>query len=86
MKSEYRPVDCMFYDMLESTVINKQETAVRYFDESGEVQQVQGKITDIVTERDKGEFTLLDHGEKIRLDRIITLDDKPGPAMNEYHS
>ncbi len=83
MKSEYTPVDCLFYDILEAVVIKKQETDISYFSEDGNEHQLHGIIRDIVTLKNKGEYIVLNNDEKIRLDRIITLDGKTGPAIDK---
>jgi hypothetical protein len=61
------------------------DAVVHYFGAENELEGSRGRIGDIVKEKD-GEFLPVNHDDRIRLDRIITINGKPGPAFGEYDS
>ena len=72
---EYKPVNCDFYDELESLATLKKKSDIIFTGESGGKSVIQGRIFDLYT-RDHVEYMKLDNGLEIRLDEIIEIDGK----------
>ena len=79
------PIDQDYTDMLE-TEITKDNCKVVYFSFSKEPQleESNGKILKIEDIKNEGSFLLFENGDKVRLDRIVVVNGKPGPAYDEY--
>ena len=70
--SQYRPIDCRFYDKLELWAMHKDPVVVFYYD--NEVMQMNtGTIKDIYS-RQKVEYLLMEDDTEIRLDEIISVN------------
>ena len=80
---KYLPVDPDFYEILETTAGRKKKQKVFFFLPDDTVEKAIGKYKEIVIQED-GEFLKLGKKNKVRLDRIITINGKPGPAFDEY--
>lgn len=85
MKNDYMPVAHHFYEIIDEEKKRDMDAVVHYFGEGNELKDSRGKISGIVREKD-GEFLSVNPGDKVRLDRIITINGKPGPAFDEYDS
>lgn len=85
MKNDYMPVAHHFYEIIDREKNKDMEAVVHYFGEGNELEGSRGKIGEIVREKN-GEFLSVDSGDRVRLDRIITINGKPGPAFDEYDS
>ena len=72
-KTTYRPISCDFHDILEDAATRRLLTEVKYTGTDGSEHTVRSKIRDITVENQE-EFLLLETGEKIRLDRLITVN------------
>ena len=72
--SDYKPINCSFYDYLEAFAVRKRNCTIVYHDENGNRNSVNGVISDLFI-KDKAEFLLMDNNVSIRLDKIISLDD-----------
>ena len=85
MKSKYMPTDPDYTDMLE-TEMTKDNSKVVYFSFSKEPQleESNGKILKIEDIKNEGSFLFFENGDKVRLDRIVVVNGKPGPAYDEY--
>ncbi|WP_106154454.1 hypothetical protein [Marinilabilia salmonicolor] len=81
--SKYTPVDPDFFDILESTVHKNEEQNIFFFLPDNSLGQAKGKFKHL-PKNSEGEFITLKNGEFVRLDRIITINGKPGPAFDEY--
>lgn len=71
----YTPVSCDFQDVLESLATLRQKCQIIYRDGTDELVEVQGLIVDIYA-ANKADFLKLDDGTEIRLDKIVSVDDK----------
>lgn len=73
---DYQPISCDFYDILEATAVRRIPSTVVYYDEGGVEQTVEGlRISDLKTQN-KSEFVIFDNGLRIRLDRLVSLNDR----------
>ena len=78
----YLPVDCDYYDELAMLSDRMKVIKLFFFLGPDFLDDVTGTVEDIMT-RDHAEFCIIG-GREIRLDKIITIDGKPGPAYDQY--
>ena len=76
----YIPISCAFYDELEALATLRKEANISYSGEDQRTIQVSGKIRDFFI-REGAEYLLLDTGQEIRLDNIISVN---GKIMGNY--
>ncbi len=81
--SKYLPVDPDFYDIIEEQAKKSTKIKVFYFLPNNEIDDSAGAYSHI-EKKDDGEFMVLNNEKEIRLDRIITINGKPGQAFDEY--
>lgn len=72
--NEYKPINCGFYDYIESAIIKKEKVDLEYYNENNEVIKTKELLTDVYS-KDKGEYLKTYSGLIIRLDRLIKIDD-----------
>jgi Rho-binding antiterminator len=82
MATDYKPIACDFYDVLEAAT-RKQQVYLQYFNDLRQLCQGTNTIRTFIT-RDHAEYARLASGEEVRLDNIIRLDDTPAPAYSDY--
>lgn len=70
---EYQPIDCSFYDELEARATLRRLCQIAYRDGNGALQHAEGIIQDLFI-REKTEYLLLNTGQAIRLDWLISVD------------
>ncbi|QDL11709.1 hypothetical protein DP113_30980 [Brasilonema octagenarum UFV-E1] len=71
----YIPVSCDFHDELEALATLRQECRIVYSDAANELVEVQGRIIDVYA-ANKADFIKLKDGTEIRLDRIVSVNEK----------
>jgi Rho-binding antiterminator len=71
----YIPVSCDFHDELEALATLRQECRIVYSNAANELVEVQGLIVDVYA-ANKADFVKLKDGTEIRLDRIVSVNDK----------
>ena len=76
---KYVPINCDFYDELESLATIGKAVRMVYLDNSARVE-VQGVIRDLFT-KESVEFARLDSGVIFRLDKLIEIDGKLPPDV-----
>lgn len=79
----YMPIVLDFYDIVESISKGNKIFKVFYFDPEMEIQESKGIYTGIV-KSGEGEYLDIKNANNVRLDRIISINGKPGPAFDEY--
>jgi Rho-binding antiterminator len=77
---EYKPVNCDFYDELESLATFKRDCEIIFRADNDAKSIIRGRILDLYT-REQVEYMKLDNGLEIRLDQIIEID---GKRRNNY--
>lgn len=77
----YMPVDPDFYDVIKDNRGNY--IKVFYFNPGNELRDAQGTCKGIL-KADQGEFLFTGKERLVRLDTIITLNGRPGPAFDKY--
>jgi len=73
----YVPISCSFYDFLEKAATLGRLSTIEYLNED-RVVQVESKIQTLVI-KDKVEYMVLENGQSIRLDYLISFDGKSLP-------
>ena len=75
MNRKYEPIACAFYDELEAAAIKKEQCTIIYKDTNDITHAIEDMIIDFQT-KNKEEFMLLKSGLILRLDQIISFNDK----------
>lgn len=79
----FTPVDPDFKEIIRGTQKASQSGKVHFFNPTNQVDDTSGHIVSL--EKSKlGEFLVLNTGAKVRLDKVITLFGRPGPAYDQY--
>ena len=86
MEARYLPVHPDYYEIIEEAILKKSTASIHYFESGTTLRNAKGRIKEITVKPKQGEFVSLENGKKIRLDRIIVFNGKPGPAFDEYDS
>ena len=81
----FTPVAFEYYEILEEHQQKQTDAVIHYFKGEKEIESATGKILEILKQED-GDFILLSSDEKVRLDKIITIYGRPGPAFDLYDS
>ncbi|MGV8091954.1 MAG: hypothetical protein AB2L24_08830 [Mangrovibacterium sp.] len=84
MNEAYLPVDPDFFEIIENEKQRKDQTVVHYFGPDKELRDERGNIKDIITVNKREEYLRFENGVQVRLDRIIVINGRPGPAFEEY--
>jgi hypothetical protein len=82
----YTPVPWEFREMLDDARKEKKDSVIHFFVEENQIDSVIGEISEVKEIKNEGEFLIMKSGEKVRLDKVITLYGKPGPAYEKYDS
>lgn len=69
----YLPVHPDYLEVMEEQVAREQCGKIFYFDETGKVADAAGKAVALKNMAGTGVFVMLDSGERVRVDRIITM-------------
>jgi len=86
MEISYSPVDYVYREVIEEAIARGSQGKIFYFDDQQVVDSCEGRVVAMKEVEREGVFVELDHGKRIRVDRIITLFGKPGAAFDEYDS
>ena len=86
MNTKYFPVDHDYYDMILHEMSEKDEAVIHYFGEDITLLEARGKIAGIITDEHNEDYVDMVKAGKVRIDRIIVVNGKPGPAYDEYDS
>ncbi len=78
MKEKYIPINCDFYDEIEILAMRRTKCKIVYQNKENEVQTIEGIINDVYA-KNKEEFLIVNKELKIRLDQLISIDDKMVP-------
>jgi hypothetical protein len=85
MMGTFTPVAYEYYEILEEHQQKQTNSIIHYFKEEKVIESASGKVVKVLKEKD-GDFVLLSSDEKVRLDTIITIYGRPGPAFDIYDS
>ncbi len=81
----YLPVPWDFREVLDEVRAANKDGVIYYFTTVPELEKAEGTIVK-VDEEAGGEFLFTSRGDKVRLDKIVTLYGKPGPSYDTYDS
>lgn len=85
METSYLPVQFVYREIIAEAIDRGTAGKVFYFSSENILESAAGRIVKLEEVPGKGEFiTLVAEDADIRIDRIITLFGKPGPAYDEY--
>lgn len=84
MSTRYMPVDPDYYEMIAGEQKKKETAVVHYFKDENVLGEEKAAIKGITKNSLNEEFVALNNGSSIRIDRIIVINGKPGPAYDEY--
>lgn len=79
----YNPIDVSFRDLLEEAVTQRIYSKIQYKTDLEEFITVTSLMKAILTEQGQ-EFIVLLDGEKIRLDRIVSLNGTVAPGYKDF--
>lgn len=86
MSTRYIPVDQDYHEMIEQERAKNATATVHFFTKENSLGEEKAKISGLTTNMRNEEFVSLENGKEIRIDRIIVINGKPGPAYDEYDS
>jgi Rho-binding antiterminator len=76
MSTDYRPINCSYYDELEAIATLRKRVQLIYESENGPVTLESVGILNLYA-KEKEEFVVLTNGQTIRLDYLVEVDGKP---------
>jgi len=82
----YLPVAWEYRESIQEAIDRKMDGKIFFFNPNNQVDEVQGRTLKIEADAKDGDFLLTSSGERIRIDRIITLYGKVGAAYEEYNA
>ena len=77
--TDYKPINCGFYDYLEAAAIKKEYSRIHYFSEIHELLKVDAIIRGFFI-REGAEYMQLNTGQEIRLDKIVGINGVYAPG------
>lgn len=84
MDTNYKPIDCRYYDHLEAAASKREHVNLQYLSDIREFLTASGIINNIETKNGE-EYLTLSTGEEIRLDRVVRLNDITFPGYEGYN-
>lgn len=83
MESTYLPVAWEYSESIQQQIQSKNKGKVFYFTSVNKLEESAGTVIKLLTEK-SGVYIVMENGDQIRIDRIITLFGKIGAAYEEY--
>ena len=74
-EQKYQPISCDYYDELEIVAMRQTIAEIIFKNEAGEEKTISTKIKTLQT-RNSEEFLILENGDEIRLDRLVSMNGK----------
>lgn len=82
MKNSYSPVPYVYRELIEEQRGNGGK--IFFFDKDDKVDCLEGTVVGMEELPPDGLFVLMNPAARIRIDRVITVFGRPGPAFDEY--
>ncbi|MEQ8474434.1 MAG: hypothetical protein RIC35_24770 [Marinoscillum sp.] len=79
----YLPVDPDFIDKAQRLIELSKAGKVHYYDSKGQIELSDGTLINLIKDN-FARYLEMANGEKIRLDKIITILGSPGPSFENY--
>lgn len=86
MDNSYSPVQYVYKEIIEEEMAKHTSGKIFYFDADQTVESSEGTIMKLMEIEGSGLFVVMNPEHQIRIDRIITVFGKLGPAYDEYDS
>lgn len=80
----FMPIDPDYTEIIEEYISLKKRGKINFFNEQGKVDSTSEGFALELLNRPDGVLLAMTEGEMIRVDKIITLMGRPGPAYDEY--
>lgn len=80
----YTPVDCVYREVASEELLKGTCGKIFYYTPEQGVLEAEGRLTAVEEVDQTGVFLFLDSGERVRIDRVITMFGKPGAAYEAY--
>jgi len=74
-EQKYQPISCDYYDELEIVAMRQTIAEIVFKNEKGVETTISTKIKTLQT-RNSEEFLILENGDEIRLDRLVSMNGK----------
>ena len=74
-EQKYQPISCDYYDELEIVAMRQSIATIIFRNDEGVELSISKKIKTLET-RNSEEFLILENGEEIRLDKLISMNGK----------
>ncbi|MDD4630734.1 MAG: hypothetical protein PHQ77_00630 [Proteiniphilum sp.] len=85
MKRAYMPIDPVYFELFEQETVKKESRIIYFaFTDEPALEECRGKILKTGEVDSEGVFIFLNNGDKVRADRVVVINGKPGPAFDEY--
>lgn len=84
METPFTPVSYDFREIIQEQIEKKTSGKIFYWEAPEVVGEKSGSVSTMTERVGSGMYIILDSGEEIRIDKIITLFGKPGAAFDEY--
>lgn len=84
MNDSFLTPDPDFYSIIEKNITEKKTGKIHFYQKDLSIDDAVGGISNLIS-KNEGDFILVGDKE-IRIDTIITLFGRPGPAYEEYDS
>lgn len=81
--TDYKALDTEHTSKLRTGAATRQKAIIQYFNEYRELHTASGLIRAVLTENEMG-FVEMANGDRIRLDRIISLNGEFFPGYEDY--
>lgn len=81
---QFMPIDPDYTEIIEEYISLKKCGKVNFFNEFGKIDGTSEGVGIELQSSPKGVFLLLSCGDIVRVDKIITLMGRPGPAYEAY--
>ncbi|MFY0650664.1 MAG: hypothetical protein JXQ96_01460 [Cyclobacteriaceae bacterium] len=79
----FMPIDPDYTEIIEAYISEEREGKVFYFDPEEKLNDTTGKVLRL-EKTAQGVFLHISSGQSVRVDKIITLVGRPGPAYDAY--
>lgn len=86
LTTSYLPVPWEYREIIEEQIENQTTGKIIFFCKDEGLCERKGPIREMKDISGEGLFIFVDNGDRIRVDRIITLFGKPGAAYDEYNA
>ena len=84
--TSYLPISWDDMEIINEAIQNKKEGKIFFFGSNGQLEEAKGPVVKILEEKKKGVYAVVNSGEHIRVDRIITIFGTVGAAYDEYEA